>query len=164
MGDSTVVIGTDKHRCPRRGSWYSQSPFVYDQEEFGDNYRNDQTCSYCGSLHQDVFMSRLRRGDVELTPTDKSYKVYVHNAGGAAFKQTYRNCSYPCECPQPQGPEECTKWVTEDTDGTKFYFPHLTEEQMAEFIYLVNEKKIKMGYPGHFYVLPYFVKPAVSKD
>jgi xylose isomerase len=37
---------------------------------------------------------------------------------------------------------------------------HLSEEQMIKFIDLYNEKKLKIGFPGHFYVSPYFMKPA----
>jgi hypothetical protein len=30
--------------------------------------------------------------------------------------------------------------------------------QRHRFLELCNENKIKMGYPGHFYVRPFFVK------
>lgn len=38
----------------------------------------------------------------------------------------------------------------------KFYFMHLDEEQKRTFIELYNEKKMAIGYPGHFYKKPYF--------
>jgi hypothetical protein len=39
----------------------------------------------------------------------------------------------------------------------KFYFPHLTLDQMREFIELYNNKTMKLKYPGYFYIMPYFV-------
>jgi hypothetical protein len=42
--------------------------------------------------------------------------------------------------------------------GTKkFYFVHLSEAQMRRFVELLNERKLKIGYPGHFYVKPFFI-------
>lgn len=118
-----------------------------------DDWREDDTCSYCGSLNPEVLMARLEAGDVELGPTDKSYKVYVRNDGGSTFKQTFRDCPRDAIC---SGPQDCTHWVTRDRDETKFYFYHLSPEQQARFIELYNEHKIKLGIPGHFYVLPFF--------
>jgi hypothetical protein len=40
----------------------------------------------------------------------------------------------------------------------KFYYQHLSEEQRAEFIELLNNRTAKLGFPGYFYVLPYFCK------
>lgn len=54
-------------------------------------------------------------------------------------------------------------YITRKVGGHgKFYFPHLSEDQMTHFVELVNAKKVKLGIPGHFYVLPYFCsrKPA----
>lgn len=45
------------------------------------HWRDDGTCSFCGSMNPDAFMSRLEAGDVTLEPTDKDYKVYVIGAG-----------------------------------------------------------------------------------
>lgn len=49
-------------------------------------------------------------------------------------------------------------YVKTPTGETKFYFLHLTEEQQVEFVGLLNAKQIKIGYPGRFYVLPFFVQ------
>lgn len=84
-------------------------------------------CSYCGSLGPDVFMNRLRAGDIEVVPTDKNYKVYVKNNGGEELK------------------------------SVKFYFYHLSDEQKNEFIDLLNAKKLTIGSPGYFYALPFFI-------
>ncbi len=115
-------------KCSRR----IEGPFRYSEEE--DRWGEDHTCSYCGSFDPGLLMSRLEAGDVELGPTDKSYKVYLKNAGGEEFR----------------------------SGMAKFYFQHLSEEQARRFVELMNEKKLKVGEPGHFYVLPYFVGRSLS--
>lgn len=118
--------------------------------------QEDNTCSYCGSLNNDYFMQRLETGDVEVGPTDKSYKVYVRNKGGESFKQHYRNC--PIKDAGCTGPDDCTHWVTREVEETKFYFQHLTNDQMRRFVELANAGQIAMGYPGYFYTLPFFIR------
>lgn len=142
--------------CPRR----MQDFGPWDRQEGLDNWREDARCSFCGSLNPDVLMQRLEAGDVELGPTDKSYKVYVRNSGGAPFLQTYR------DCPRGSAPhmaEECTHWVTREVSETKFYFQHLSADQQRRFIELLNARKVKFGYPGHFYVLPFFCRSGVRE-
>lgn len=40
----------------------------------------------------------------------------------------------------------------------KFYFQHLdTLERRQRFIDLYNSGAMRIGYPGHFYIQPYFV-------
>lgn len=43
-----------------------------------------------------------------------------------------------------------------ESGGRKFYFQHFDEEQGKKFIELYNARKIKIGYPGYFYVTPFF--------
>ena len=150
---------TDTHRCGRRPPYHADSPFVSEQGgEFPDHYREDDTCSYCGSLNPATFMKRLYDADVELTPTDKSYKVYVDAMDGkTGFPFSYRNCPRNATC---TGPDDCTHWTTETRSHTKFYFQHLSESQMMEFVALYNAKKLRLKYPGHFYVVPFFMKLA----
>lgn len=139
--------------CPRRSESFHQHS---DPEK--DNFECGH-CSYCGSLDPEVFLARLEAGDIELVPTDKSYKVYVKNVGGARFTQRFRNCPMSSGC---KDPDECTHWAIREIGETKFYFQHLTKAQMDRFIELYNENKVKLGYPGHFYVLPFFT--ARSKE
>ena len=40
----------------------------------------------------------------------------------------------------------------------KFYFRHFSDEDMTRFIELYNSKKMKIGYPGHFYRAPFFMR------
>lgn len=44
----------------------------------------------------------------------------------------------------------------------KFYFQHLSSEQMQRFVELLNAKQLTFAHPGHFYTRPYFI--AVQKD
>lgn len=39
----------------------------------------------------------------------------------------------------------------------KFYYQHLSKEQRGRFIELINQRKMNIGMPGHFYVLPFFI-------
>lgn len=39
-------------------------------------WREDCTCSYCGSLSEDSLFQAIEAG-VKITPTDKNYKIYV---------------------------------------------------------------------------------------
>lgn len=157
--------------CPRRsedGMTDPGSSFVGAGEKL-DTYRDDSTCSYCGSFNPDTLMARIEAGDVEIGPTDKGYKAYVRNIGGEAFKQTYRQCppeerkivdgkEVTTRC---AGPDTCTHWVTREREETKFYFQHLSVDQKKRFVELLNEKKIQIGYPGHFYVRPFFIAKPV---
>ena len=66
-----------KQLCPRR----AENPISL-QLSAEDTWREDNTCSYCGSLNPDEFIRLLECGEIELGPTDKSYKVYLHGADG----------------------------------------------------------------------------------
>jgi len=117
MHQETTATAT--HSCGRR-----YDSFIANKQFPGpDTYRADGTCSYCGSVSGDWFMGRLEAGTISVTPTDKSYKVYISNHGDS-----------------------------EPFTGIKFYFQHLTVEQQDRFIELVNAKKIHLKEPGYFYV------------
>ena len=70
--------------CPRRsesnGIWVDSGP----DEWFLRASR--LVCSYCGSLHPELFMDAARLG-VELGPTDKNYKIYVGSDHAKFFFQ-----------------------------------------------------------------------------
>lgn len=81
---------TDKMFCPRavENGGGPDSPFKAPMN--GEmTWREDCTCSYCGSLSEDSFFQAIEAG-VKLTPTDKNYKVYVdvkvHGAGKFYFQ------------------------------------------------------------------------------
>lgn len=123
-------VGT--HRCGRRDESLHGS---MEQAELPDHYRNagdGERCSYCGSVSGDSFMAFVRAGG-EVGPTDKNYKAYLHDTK-----------------------DDSGLTVRVKAPGMKFYFQHLSEEQKMEFIGLLNARAVKIGYPGHFYRLPYF--------
>ena len=90
---------------------------------------DERRCDYCGSMHPNVFMDKIKEG-VEVVPTDKSYKAYIKFGPGGQ---------------------------------SKFYFGHLSEEQMHEFIRMLNNGEVKIAYPRYFYVIPYFIQK-IAKD
>jgi hypothetical protein len=58
------------------------------------------------------------------------------------------------------GPTDKTYKIYLRSSPQKFYFQHLSEEQKRHFVDLYNDGKISLGYPGHFYVRPFFMVPA----
>jgi hypothetical protein len=60
-------------------------------------------------------------------------------------------------------------WVRVEPRGAtlhaKFYFQHLvTDENFQKFIDLYNAKKMNIGYPGHFYSKPYFMRFVTKEE
>lgn len=39
----------------------------------------------------------------------------------------------------------------------KFHFQHLSDDQQQRFVDLLNEKRIRVGFPGYFYTKPFFI-------
>lgn len=139
--------------CARR----SESPVMARRLPEEDHWRDDGSCSYCGSVSPETLFRVIDEGGV-LTPTDKNYKVYVRGSG---LKQSYRDCPEDAEC---TGPDDCPHWVTRDVTESKFYFQHLDVDQRKRFIELLNAKKIKLDAPGYFYNLPFFIKREPTKE
>lgn len=46
----------------------------------------------------------------------------------------------------------------------KFFFPHLSKEEMQRFVGLVNAKKVNIGHPGYFYRLPFFMEQKADEN
>ena len=129
-----------------------------------------RVCSYCGSLHPDDFMSAVKCGN-RLTPTDKNYKAYIQIKNPVAGNECVISTSsgpvmnlYTKEfnIPDPTADEIAANRYERKTMGVepeftrvKFYYSHLTEEQMIDFIdYYSNNK---MNVSNDFYVLPFFM-------
>lgn len=74
---------TDTFHCPRGPGPGSPFHAPFNGEA---SWRDDRTCSYCGSIDPDLFFEQIAKG-AKITPTDKNYKVYVdlidHRVGGA---------------------------------------------------------------------------------
>ena len=124
---STVLM------CPRRNEVFNSSAY-----STSDHWREDDTCSFCGSLNPELVLEWMRTGQCSLGPTDKNYKVYVEKTDGTKHSK----------------------------GADKFYFMHLSEDQMQEFIRICNlrPRPFEIGYPGRFYVLPYFLTYGPPKD
>ena len=60
-------------KCPLKLIELSSVHVGYDEEDVFN-----LKCSYCGSLSQEEFFSRIKL-KARLIPTDKNYKVYVDN-------------------------------------------------------------------------------------
>lgn len=60
------MLETDifKWRCALSGQW-----------------RDDGTCSFCGSLRPSRVLELIRSGRAEIEPTDKNYKLYIRADG-----------------------------------------------------------------------------------
>ncbi|MDX5563740.1 hypothetical protein PYK79_10795 [Streptomyces sp. ID05-04B] len=167
--------------CPRRmhdfGPWgrsegldlWTAGRGVAGQEEVG------MSCSFCGSLNPDRFMELVREGWI-VGPTDKNYKAYLHrplsDEEKAERKATWLR-NFTTEEAQVTAEEhgEGTAKTRADLESyydaqvaptaagsteAKFYYQHLSAGQQAEFIGLYNERRMKVGYPGRLYVLPFF--------
>jgi hypothetical protein len=154
-------------RCPRQGEG---GPMSEGKQAF---WRGDGTCSYCGSLSPEKFFEACERGD-ELGPTDKSYKVYVHRPnpeaghvvriGSETGPLVDRDGNWRVENPTPEeiaaGRYDRPIYGTASaTTHDKFYFQHLDEAGQVKFIDLYNTRKLRLGFPGHFYRLPFFCTP-----
>lgn len=82
--------------------------------------------------------------------------------------ERYRTCSY-CGSMHPDdlfteienghelGPTDKNYKVYVGGRG-KFYFQHLDSDQQQRFIDLLNAGKMKIGMPGHFYSMPFFMR------
>jgi hypothetical protein len=171
--------------CPRRlsdlGPWERDENLdTWDIREQMHEGLRARHCSFCGSLHPDDFMALVKDGWI-VGPTDKSYKAYlgkprtdeeiaqrkidfmVGNTAKALVKGTKDH--HP-DMTDGEVQAELERYWQEmelplaQSGGqeTKFYFQHLSADQRQEFIALYNDKVMRVGYPGHFYSLPFFCR------
>jgi hypothetical protein len=158
------------HLCPRR----AENPMadrMFPGPDKWDMRDGVRCCSYCGSMHpEDVFLAIAEK--VEFGPTDKSYKVYVDlpnpNAGKRVVVGSESGPAFNVVTGKPNRTdlsiwEMITNRYSRKIWGTasaklhaKFYFQHFDRDQQARFINLLNVKAVNIGYPGHFYRLPFF--------
>ena len=153
--------------CPRRAE--CGVPFSAPEE---DRWTDDGTCSFCGSMNNDAFMAALRDGTAKLGATDKNYKVYVDlpetkpdelrvvggysNPSMEAVERMRKDPTWTEVRPghwEQRGPRGPVRHM-------KFYFQHLTEAQMREFVELHNQKKLRFDGERGFYVYPFFMRRA----
>src|SRR5947208_1601935 len=129
------------HPCPRQAESFRPSQDT--------QWREDGTCSYCGSISPDALFKAINDG-CELGPTDKSYKVYVDRPDPEAgipwidASANHDQSDKPgWECltaerlatlhPQLQKWYEPGQWVQVTTKSAKrsdkFYFQHLSIDE-----------------------------------
>lgn len=160
--------------CPRQ----THEAVLPAQRQHVSHWREDGTCSYCGSISPDRLFQAIEDG-AELGPTDKSYKVYVelknedagrpHIYSSANFEQTGAGWIQITEDNRADLPLsewqyknwKVGHWVKVEPKHAnfqgKFYFQHLSSEGQVKFLELMNAKKLTIGYPGYFYKTPYFI-------
>lgn len=119
---------------------------------------------HVNAAHQDKLFLCPRR-------CEGGYAMHENERDFWSMDRGHRHCSY-CGSAHPDdviagveagtvelGPTD-KSYKSYLTGGTfkhaKFYFQHLSPEQMDRFIELHNSNKMKVGYPGRFYVKPFF--------
>lgn len=165
---------SDDFMCPRRaeGPAFTAGPDKWHERD------GHLHCSFCGCLKPSQLFEAIEAG-AELGPTDKNYKVYVDLEDPRAGQLKITGTSNSKEAPGPAWTEATEadiaqyfegrtplkdftiRWVLRTPRGKihdKFYFQHLSEEDRQRFIDLLNAKKLTIGYPGFFYVTPYFIR------
>lgn len=91
----------EHHRCGSRRAYEPSDVFNMATRDvpYPDRWLKmplgERECSHCGAMHPDDFFALCKRavdvGDVEIEPTDKGHKYYIHrpevrNAGEGAIK------------------------------------------------------------------------------
>lgn len=154
-----------EHTCPRRGDF---AP-VQEQDFGKDTPREDGTCSYCGSYPADKLLELLEKGELQIVPTDKNYKVYLNRSVPAEQEAALKEEARLAASKDEDGEHRFEEWwelarhdIIRGERVGKFYFQHFDEVQMQKFVDLYNENKLRFGYPGYFYVLPFFMKTKVD--
>lgn len=72
---------TSRFLCRRRG----EARELRGYKDRLDWWREDKTCSYCGSLHPEVAIKLIESGSL-VTPTDKNYKIYLGDHSKVYFQ------------------------------------------------------------------------------
>jgi hypothetical protein len=137
-------VVTATQTCPRR----MQEMGPWEHGEGLDSWREDGRreveagtfCSFCGSLHPEKFLELIAEGWV-VEPTDKNYKAHLGRVRSAEERT-----AEPGEALPPIA------------SRAKFYYQHFTEDQQQRFVDLYNSSAMRIGRPGYFYVLPFFMR------
>lgn len=168
------------HTCPRR----LESPRYAGEVDLdvwesgyglaGQNEAGD-SCSYCGSLNPARFMELVDAG-WWVDPTDKAYKAYLAEPLTEA-QVAERRGQWMAQPFVAAVREAARRQNAADVDATvekeweqypaarghgqvlaKFYYQHLDDGQQQRFVDLVNDRTMKIGEPGYFYVPPFFTQ------
>jgi hypothetical protein len=170
----------EPHLCPRRlenpGQWRNigeQDLWEFDRGLAGQDGVGP-SCSYCGSLAPDRFMELVEQG-WWVDPTDKAYKAYLAEPltdeqvaqrrtdwMAAGFVQRMRDaaCTDHAKNVEAVIEREWQQMPASQGHGqvlAKFYYQHLSVDQQQRFVELINDGGMRIGTPGYFYALPFFV-------
>lgn len=168
---ATVSTMRDKQRCPRRDEIGQQGGAPTEQPDtWRVRGRNDgglgdkvRTCSYCGSMNPDDLMEMLEAGTCVIGPTDKNYKAYIEEAltdEQLAKVEAEVDAEIADLGPEHHRENHRANTLLMRNHGpsiAKFYYMHLSEPQRQRYFELFKEDKIKYGYPGYAYTLPFFI-------
>lgn len=175
-----------RQTCPRRMGEYGP----WQRDEGMDSWTTGHgmagqdviglSCSFCGSLNPDRFMELVRDG-WEVGPTDKNYKAYLRQPltaeeeaqqkadwiqRDATARAVHEIGERDGKTPEQIAADLDQQWgkYPHSSGGpeAKFYYQHLSQEQRDEFIELHNTRRMRISYPGHLYVLPFFAGPATA--
>ncbi len=172
----------EPHTCPRRLEAYGRNHGVVDQDQWerGHGLAGQDgvgaSCSYCGSLNPARFIELVRAG-WWVDPTDKAYKAYLAQPLNpeqvAERREQWMSGPYVARVRDAAREDhsvnvdaaverEWQQMPAASGHGSvvgKFYYQHLSEAQQDVFIRLINAGELRIGPPGYFYVLPFFVQP-----
>lgn len=136
-----------------------------------NEWRADDTCSFCGGWRPSRFLEAIAQG-CEVTPTDKSYKLYIDVPDPDAGKMRIYGSSNSVEKPSGDGWErwdnaraKADGWGEKDDPDDnwmligptpalktmKCYTNHFSEAQAVAFVELCETGKVKFKFPGHLY-------------
>ena len=174
--------------CPRRlsdwGPWERTEGLDRWVTDRGMAAQVGPSCDFCGSLHPDRFMELVRDGWI-VGPTDKRYKAYLESPlsddekaarrdrwmASDGFARALRELGErDGKTPEQIQADLDTEWERQGSgwlhgnQTAKFYYQHLSDAQRGEFIELVNTGRMRIGYPGHLYVLPFFAEQRADTD
>lgn len=65
--------------CPRRIGTLADTELYAGSKV--DEWREDNTCSFCGGINPMKLLEMLKSGGWHVVPTDKSYKFYIDKVG-----------------------------------------------------------------------------------
>lgn len=132
-------------------------------------------CPVCGKESESYnrlndHMSVVHREKVFECPRQKESSVFPPYPEHISFFRSDNTCSFcgsmgeeefflAVEAGQQIVPTDKSYKVYVGGSGRgKFYFQHLSEAGRQRFVHLLNNGTMKLGFPGHFYVAPFFVK------
>ena len=114
--------------CPRRGESWRSAPENTLLDYWRDNAHNTQDGKHSCSYCGSIHPDEFMQAVADGVEIGPTDKSYKAYMSGPGFSHA------------------------------KFYFQHLSVEQKQRFVEIYNEGKMKVGFPGHFYSLPFFMR------